>query len=150
YCCNSPTRCNFWSTLGWYYKPPRIAMKRGNRQSAVFFIALLLGISATYSFAHKKHSNSSMSALMDPSKRALHLLNPLSFVTRAGDIHAVEATGTDRCIGARLHPDKINDAASDARLSPFRTRRMDTKEIVDNCPPTPVIRAVANGKQSLP
>jgi uncharacterized protein (DUF1800 family) len=125
-------------------------MNWGNRQSAVFFIALLLGISATYSFARKKHENPLSAAQMDPSKRALHALNRLTFGPRPGDVQRVEAIGIDHWIDEQLHPDKINDSALETRLIPLRTLRMDTKEIVENFPPNPVIRAVANGKQSLP
>ena len=60
------------------------------------------------------------------------------------------AIGVDKWIDQQLHPDKIDDSALDARLSPFRTLHMDTREIVENFPPEQMIKAVADGKQSLP
>ena len=60
------------------------------------------------------------------------------------------AIGVDKWIDHQLHPDKIDDSALDARLSPLRTLHMDTREIVENFPPEQMIRAVADGKQSLP
>jgi uncharacterized protein (DUF1800 family) len=60
------------------------------------------------------------------------------------------AIGVDKWIDQQLHPDKIDDSALDARLSPLRTLHMDTREIVENFPPEQMIRAVADGKQSLP
>jgi uncharacterized protein (DUF1800 family) len=62
----------------------------------------------------------------------------------------VMAMGVDKWIDLQLHPDKIDDAAIEARLGPFRTLRMNTREIVENFPPEQVIKAIADGKQSLP
>jgi hypothetical protein len=58
--------------------------------------------------------------------------------------------GLDKWIDQQLHPERINDSAVEARLSPFRTLRMDTRQIVENFPPPQLIKAVANGKQPLP
>ena len=58
--------------------------------------------------------------------------------------------GVDKWIDQQLHPDKIDDHALDARLAPFRTLRMDTRELVENFPPPQVIKAIAEGKQSMP
>ena len=87
---------------------------------------------------------------MDEQKRALHALNRLAFGPRPGDVERVTAIGVDKWIDQQLHPDKIDDHALDARLAPFRTLRMDTRELVENFPPPQVIKAIAEGKQSLP
>jgi uncharacterized protein (DUF1800 family) len=58
--------------------------------------------------------------------------------------------GVDKWIELELHPDKIDDSALDARLAPFRTLRMGTKEIVENFPPDQLIKQIADGKASLP
>jgi uncharacterized protein (DUF1800 family) len=58
--------------------------------------------------------------------------------------------GVDKWIDQQLHPNKIDDHALDARLEPFRTLRMNTREIVENFPPPAVIKAIADGKQSMP
>jgi uncharacterized protein (DUF1800 family) len=60
------------------------------------------------------------------------------------------AIGVDNWIDQQLHPDKIDDNALDARLSPFRTLHMNTHEIVQNFPSEQMIKAVADGRQSLP
>jgi uncharacterized protein (DUF1800 family) len=83
-------------------------------------------------------------------KRALHALDRLTFGPKPGDVQRVTAMGVDKWIDQQLHPEKIDDSALDARLAPFRTLRMDTQEIVENFPPPQVIRAVADGKQSMP
>ena len=87
---------------------------------------------------------------MDERQRALHALNRLAFGPRPGDVERVAALGVDKWIDQQLHPDKIDDHALEARLAPFRTLRMDTREIVENFPPPQVIKAIAEGKQSLP
>ena len=87
---------------------------------------------------------------MDEQKQVVHALNRLTFGPRPGDVERVMAIGVDKWIDQQLHPDKIDDSALDARLSQFRTLRMDTREIVENFPPEPMIKAVADGKQSLP
>jgi len=67
-----------------------------------------------------------------------------------GRQQCVMAMGVDQWIDQQLHPDKIDDHALEARLAPLRTLRMDTRDIVENFPPEQVIKAVAEGKQSLP
>jgi uncharacterized protein (DUF1800 family) len=89
-------------------------------------------------------------AQMDQRKRAVHALNRLTFGPRPGDVDHLVAIGVDQWIEQQLHPDKMDDRALEARLSPFRTLRMDTREIVENFPPDQMIKAVADGKQPLP
>ncbi|HYL94679.1 MAG TPA: DUF1800 family protein, partial [Terriglobales bacterium] len=87
---------------------------------------------------------------MDEHKRALHALNRLTFGPRPGDLQRVEAMGVDKWIELQLHPEKIDDSVVASRLEPLRTLRMSTREIVENFPPQPLIKAVADGRQSLP
>jgi uncharacterized protein (DUF1800 family) len=87
---------------------------------------------------------------MDAQKRAVHALNRLTFGPRPGDVERVAQIGVDKWIDLQLHPDKIDDSALDARLAPFRTLNMGTKEIVENFPPEQVIRQIADGKASMP
>jgi len=87
---------------------------------------------------------------MDARKRAVHALNRLTFGPRPGDAERVTQMGVDKWIELELHPDKIDDSALDAKLAPFRTLRMGTKEIVENFPPDQLIKQIADGKASLP
>src|SRR5207344_2003330 len=98
----------------------------------------------------KKNKKDSAAVQMDEQKRALHALNRLAFGPRPGDVERVTAMGVDKWIDQQLHPGKIDDRALDARLEPFRTLRMYTREIVENFPPPAVIKAIADGKQSMP
>ena len=87
---------------------------------------------------------------MTEQHRVLHLLNRLTFGPRPGDVDRVRAMGVDRWIDEQLHPGKIDENALDARLAPYRTLRMDTREIAENFPPPQVIKAIEQGKQSMP
>ena len=87
---------------------------------------------------------------MDEHKRALHALNRLAFGPRPGDVERVASMGVDKWIDQQLHPEKIDDHTLDARLVAFRTLHMDTRLIVENFPPPQLIKAIAEGKQSMP
>ena len=73
-----------------------------------------------------------------------------AFAKLPGDLQQVMAMGIDRWIDLQLHPEKIQDAALEARLAPFRTLRMNTREIVEEFPDQRLIREVMNGKRSMP
>lgn len=113
-------------------------------------IVLLLAVPAVLTYAKKKDKAASAQSQMDEQKRAVHALNRLSFGPQPGEVQRVAAMGVDKWIELQLHPEKIDDHAVDARLAPFRTLRMSTKELVENFPPQPLIKAVAEGKERLP
>ena len=118
---------------------------------ALALVLALLGFAVSAQIVLGKNREKQTSAgQMDEQKRALHALNRLTFGPRPGDLERVQAMGVDQWIDQQLHPEKINDSALDARLAPFRTLRMDTREIVENFPPPQLIKAVEQGKQSLP
>ncbi len=100
--------------------------------------------------ANKKDKDKAASASTNEQKRAVHALNRLTFGPRPGDIQQVAAMGVDRWIDQQLHPDKISDSAVDARLAPFRTLRMSSKEIIEEFPDNQMIRQIMDGKRSMP
>ncbi len=110
-------------------------------------VLLIAGLSTPFAPAKKKDNPA---GAMDEQKRAIHALNRLTFGPRPGDVQRVMQIGVDKWIDLQLHPERIDDSALEARLAPFRTLRMDTKELVENFPPNQLIRRVANGKASLP
>src|SRR5260221_6529062 len=89
-------------------------------------------------------------APMDDDKKIVHALNRCTFGLRPGDVERVRAIGLDKWFDQQLHPDKINDDAIEARLAPFRTLKMSTREMVENFPPPQVLKAVENGRMSMP
>src|SRR5207302_503685 len=58
--------------------------------------------------------------------------------------------GIDKWFEQQLHPEKIDDRALEARLSPFRTLNMDAKAMFETFPPPQIAKMVENGRVSLP
>jgi uncharacterized protein (DUF1800 family) len=113
--------------------------------AAVWLVAA--GLTTQFALGRKKDKPA---GAMNDRKRPVHALNRLTFGPRPGDLERVTQMGVDKWIELQLHPDKIDNSALDARLSPFRTLRMDTKEIVENFPPNQLIKQIADGKAELP
>jgi uncharacterized protein (DUF1800 family) len=123
-----------------------------HRQIGSILLISLLGTTLPVQLAlgKKKEKLAATFSQMAAQKQAVHALNRLTFGPRPGDVDHVMTIGVDQWIDQQLHPDKIDDSALDARLAPFRTLHMDTRQIVENFPPEQMIKAVADGKQSLP
>src|ERR1700687_2772172 len=120
------------------------------RQIALPVAILTLGLAVSVQFAiANKDKRTPATAQMDEQQRALHALNRLAFGPRPGHVDRVAAMGVDKWIDQQLHPDKIDDHALDARLEQFRTLRMNTREIGENFPPPAVVKAIAEGQESL-
>ena len=121
----------------------------GRGRELLFTVAIaVLATAGTQSALGRKKEKGARS--MDEQKRAVHALNRLTFGPRPGDVERVMQTGVDNWIEQQLHPEKIDDSTVEAHLAPFRTLRMDTRELVESFPPNQVIRQVANGKAELP
>jgi len=116
-------------------------------------LAVLLGglsISTPWGFGRNKEKHDAAFLRLPEQKRALHVLNRLSYGPRPGDLERVKAMGVDQWMEQQLHPEKMNDSELDTRLRSFPTLGMSTRELIENFPPPEVIRAVADGRQSLP
>ena len=87
---------------------------------------------------------------MEDDKRIVHALNRFTFGVRPGDVERVRSIGLDQWFDEQLHPEKIDDSAIESRLAPFRTLKMSTREMVENFPPPQVLKAIENGRMSMP
>jgi uncharacterized protein (DUF1800 family) len=87
---------------------------------------------------------------MEDDKRIVHALNRFTFGVRPSDVEHVRAEGLDKWFDEQLHPEKIDDGALESRLAPFRTLKMSTREMVENFPPPQVLKAIENGRLSMP
>jgi|HubBroStandDraft_6_1064221.scaffolds.fasta_scaffold54059_2 uncharacterized protein (DUF1800 family) len=127
-------------------------MRHKPRKLVLLLIPTLLGFTVFVQFAlgNKKDKQYSSAAPLDAQKRAVHALNRLTFGPRPGDVDRVMAMGVDKWIDEQLRPEKIDDSALDARLAPFLTLRMHTDAIVENFPPRQLIKAIEDGKDSMP
>ena len=112
----------------------------------VVALTLLLFVRAGV-YAAKKNKTT---GAVDEQKRALHALDRLTFGPRPGDVQAVAAMGVDKWIELELHPEKIDNAAMQARLVGYRTLEMSSREMLFEFPPNQVAKAVMDGKLPMP
>src|SRR5215472_17908375 len=124
-------------------------MQTSRKALALFAVAAIL-ISAAVLFAADKKSKKTTIPQMDEDKKIQHALNRFTFGPRPGDVDAVRAMGLEKWFDQQLHPDKIDDSALDARLSPFRTLKMSTREMMENFPDNQMVRMIENGRGSMP
>ncbi|MFZ0771895.1 MAG: DUF1800 domain-containing protein [Candidatus Sulfotelmatobacter sp.] len=121
----------------------------GRTKFAVFLLSISLACAVTPLLARKKDKDRPPSSAGD-QRRVLHALNRLTFGPRPGDVQRVLEIGVDKWIDLQLHPEKIDDSALEARLEPFRTTRMSSREIAQNFPDGQEINQVMNGKKPMP
>jgi uncharacterized protein (DUF1800 family) len=127
-------------------------MPVGRMKFAVLLLSVSLACAVPSLLAKKKDKDKTPGAgdSVADQRHALHALNRLTFGPRPGDVQRVMAIGVDKWIDQQLHPDKIDDGALNARLEPFRTLRMNTKDLAENFPDGQEINQVMNGKKSMP
>jgi len=89
---------------------------------------------AVISAQSMKTAASKSTARLTQDQRILHVLNRLGFGARPGDVERVKAMGVDKYIEQQLSPDKIDDAASEAKLQNLETLRMPTAALYEKYP----------------
>src|ERR1044071_10012890 len=81
-------------------------------------------------------------------QKIVHLLNRTGFGVRPGDVERVRAMGIEKYLDQQLHPDRINDSATEARLKRLESLRMTIAEIYDKYPqPNMIARELGIGKK---
>lgn len=123
---------------------------RTSRKALVLLAVTTILISAAVLLAADKKSKKTTPAQMDEDKKILHTLNRFTFGPRPGDVEAVRAMGLDKWFELQLHPEKIDDSSMEARLTPFLTLKMSTREMMENFPDNQMVRMLENGRGSLP
>jgi uncharacterized protein (DUF1800 family) len=116
----------------------------------LLFAAALVAGDKTSKSKRPDASSSASAVPMEDDKRIVHALNRFTFGVRPGDVERVRAVGLDKWFDEQLHPEKIDDGAVESRLAPFRTLKMSTREMVENFPPPQVLKAIENGRMSMP
>jgi hypothetical protein len=124
-------------------------MPVGRAKIGIFLLLLSLACCVPPLLARKKDKAKPPSGASE-QRRAVHALNRLTFGPRPGDVQRVMALGVDRWIDLQLHPEKIDDGALAEHLEPFRTTRMNTKELAEDFPDGQEINQVMNGKKAMP
>ncbi|MGO9084726.1 MAG: DUF1800 family protein [Candidatus Sulfotelmatobacter sp.] len=123
-------------------------MRFGVIKPALFLLTLSLACAVPHSLAKKK--DQAAASGLNEQKRAVHALNRLTFGPRPGDLQQVMAMGVDKWIDLQLHPEGISNSALEARLAPFRTLRMNSREMVEEFPDNQMVREVMDGKRPMP
>ena len=80
-------------------------------------------------------------------KTIVHVLNRIGFGPRPGDVEKVRAMGLQAYIEQQLHPERIADAAMDARLAGLSTLRLSSREIAQQFE-LPALEARRDQKQA--
>ncbi len=70
-------------------------------------------------------------AALSEDQRILHVLNRLGFGPRPGDIEKVKSMGLQRYIDLQLNPERIDDAAVEAKLATYTQIAMTDDKIFD-------------------
>ncbi len=99
-------------------------------------LALLLTASVVYlgiaALASAPSSASGLTPGVPTNDRAItHALNRIAFGPRPGDVEHVRRLGLAAYIEQQLHPERISDAAVEARLGGLQTLQLSTREIAE-------------------
>jgi uncharacterized protein (DUF1800 family) len=129
--------------------PLRITAAARRAASAVVALAtvatLALGAIAP-SFADTKSRAATQGLTED--RRIVHLLNRIGFGPRPGDVERVKQVGIDKFIDQQLHPERLDDSATEARLKNLDSLNMSIAEIYEKYPaPNKFARQLGLGKK---
>jgi uncharacterized protein (DUF1800 family) len=83
-------------------------------------------------------------------QRVLHALNRLTFGPRPGDVAAVLKQGLSNWFEQQLNPASIDDSTLDARLAEYPAMKMSLAELEKRYPGPQALKAMIDGKGSLP
>ena len=110
--------------------------------------ALAAGVAATLLLGSGPQNSSVLAAsLPNDDKTLIHVLNRIGFGPRPGDLGRVRAMGLPAYIDQQLHPERIQDAPMDARLSGLSTLRLSSREIAQQFE-LPALEARRDRKQA--
>src|SRR6266511_2849188 len=120
---------------GWKIAEPRTALSSS--------LTLVMSVVVTFTVATSlvrggmllaEAATQTSTATRAEERQIIHLLNRLGYGPRPGDIERVKRIGLDKYIDQQLHPETINDAAIEARLTGLDSLRMTTAEISEKYP----------------
>ena len=80
----------------------------------------------------------------------IQALNRLTFGPRPGDLERVQAIGVKKWVEMQLNPEQVDDSLLEARLQSFPAMHLSQQDLLQAFPSAAVIRAVADGKVTLP
>jgi uncharacterized protein (DUF1800 family) len=108
-------------------------VRRATAVSLAF--ALVAGSFAAFQpGAAAAQKKAAQAARLSEEQRILHVLNRLGFGARPGDVERVRKLGLENYIEQQLAPEKIADAAAEAKLRPLSSYWMTTAELYRKYP----------------
>lgn len=108
--------------------------RRANSPVIAVMISVALGLGALMPVAADTKSKTTSAGLSE-NQKIIHLLNRIGYAPRPGDVDRVKRMGIDKYIDLQLHPERIEDSATEARLANFPSLRMTLAEIQAKYPP---------------
>jgi uncharacterized protein (DUF1800 family) len=87
---------------------------------------------------------------LTPQQRTLQALNRLTFGPRPGDVAAVDRMGLEAWFQQQLHPERIDDAALEARLAGFPAMQLNQAELMRRFPSPQMLRQMSKQGTPLP
>ena len=97
----------------------------------------MLSLLVTVSFlagAASVSGDTKAKAKLTDNQKIIHLLNRTGFGPRPGDLERVKKIGVDKYLDQQLHPDRIDDAATEARLNGLDSLRMSVAQLNEKYP----------------
>jgi uncharacterized protein (DUF1800 family) len=126
------------------------------RHRAFRFIAIVmaatLGFGALAPAFGDGRAKAVKTAALTEDQKIIHLLNRIGFGPRPGDVARVRQLGIDKFIEQQLHPERLEDAAVEARLKNIESIHMGLSELAEKYPePGMIARELGlKGKNAAP
>ena len=111
--------------------------------SCVLAVSLTASRATTASASNANTGVASSARELDANQQVAHVLSRLAFGARPGDVARVQAMGVDKWIDRQLHPERIDDAATDQFLSRYETLALSSAELYKQFPPAAAVRNAA-------
>ncbi len=109
--------------------------RRALALAAVFALAVsALPVTTPAASARGMSQAAAKSQRLTEGQRVAHVLNRLGFGPRPGDVERVRRMGLDAYVEQQLRPERIDDAAAEAKLNALPTLRMTTAELYAKYP----------------
>jgi uncharacterized protein (DUF1800 family) len=112
---------------------PAAARARSPRAALVFALAAALSAAALVPAGADTKTKKTAAGLSE-DQRIIHLLNRMAYGPRPGDVERVRRMGVEKFIDQQLHPERIDDAGTEARLAGLDSLRLEVAEIYEKYP----------------
>jgi uncharacterized protein (DUF1800 family) len=109
---------------------------RASRPDHLVAVVVLLALTAALVLGGMRPAvaGTQTDAALAERRQIIHLLNRIGYGPRPGDIERVQRMGLKTYIDRQLHPETIDDTATEARLASLASLHMTTLEIAEKYP----------------